>query len=94
VVYVLVGAYPEGLFDADYDGNMPYDKYDARCCLYVWDVWDVWDVHVGGVCGSAAPLCRGGAYLTGITVPARPVDVWFVSAFLTVYYYTTLTHIG
>jgi hypothetical protein len=26
VVYVLVGAYPEGLFDADYQGDMPYDK--------------------------------------------------------------------
>jgi hypothetical protein len=27
IVYLLVGAYPEGLFDPDYDDHLPYDKY-------------------------------------------------------------------
>lgn len=26
IVYLLVGAYPEGLFDPDYEGLLPYDK--------------------------------------------------------------------
>jgi hypothetical protein len=29
IVYLLVGAYPEGLFDPDYDDHLPYDKYVA-----------------------------------------------------------------
>ena len=27
VVYQLVGAYPEALFDADYEERLPFDKY-------------------------------------------------------------------
>ena len=26
VIYQLVAAYPEGLFDPDYEGHLPYDK--------------------------------------------------------------------
>jgi hypothetical protein len=35
IVYLLVGAYPEGLFDPDYDDHLPYDKYVVRlaCCV-------------------------------------------------------------
>ena len=26
IIYLLVGAYPEGLFDPDYEDHLPYDK--------------------------------------------------------------------
>jgi hypothetical protein len=35
IVYLLVGAYPEGLFDPDYDDHLPYDKYVVRLACFV-----------------------------------------------------------